>query len=40
MAIRGLVNDVAGSTVYWYVESQDPLRRTALTELMEFTLME
>jgi hypothetical protein len=40
MAIRGLVNDVAGSTIYWYVESQDPLRRTALTELMQVTLEE
>ena len=40
MAIRDLVSDVAGSTVYWYVESQDPLRRTAITELMQFTLLD
>ncbi len=38
MAIRELVNDVTGSTIYWYVESQDPLKRTAFTELMDFIL--
>jgi subtilisin family serine protease len=40
LAIRGLVNDVAGSTIYWYVESQDPLKRYAITELMQFILMD
>jgi len=38
LAIRGLVGDVAGPTIYWYVESQDPLKRSGVTELMQFIL--
>jgi hypothetical protein len=38
MAIRRLVGDLPDSTIYWCVESQDPLKRPAITELMYFTL--
>jgi subtilisin family serine protease len=37
-AIRRLVNDLTDSTIYWCVESQDPLKRPAITELMYFIL--
>jgi hypothetical protein len=36
--IRDLVNDVGGSTLYWYVESWDVLKRNAKTEVMSFVL--
>ena len=38
MAIRRSVRDVSGSTVYWYVESCDGLRRCAHTDLISFVL--
>ena len=37
-AIRRLVNDLTDSTIYWVVESQDSLKRPAITELMYFIL--
>jgi len=37
-AIRRLVNDLSDSMIYWCVESQDLLKRPAITELMYFTL--
>ena len=37
-AIRKLVGDVAGSTIYWYVDSWDRLNRSAKTEVMSFML--
>lgn len=37
-AIRRLVKDLTDSTIYWYVESWDPLTRPATTELMHFIL--
>jgi len=37
-AIRKLVNDTAGSMIYWYVESWDGLNRKSETEPMNFTL--
>ena len=36
--IMKLVNDVVGSTIYWYVESWDGLNRSAKTDVMEFVL--
>ncbi len=38
--IRGLVNDVAGSTIYWYVESWDGLGRYSKTGNLNFTLID
>jgi hypothetical protein len=38
MSIRKLVNDAAGSTIFWYVESWDGLNRTSKTGNMSFTL--
>ncbi len=37
-AIRKLVNDVTGSTIYWYMESWDGLGRYAKTDAMSFFL--
>ena len=37
-AIRKLVNDTAGSMIYWYVESWDGLNRYSKTEPMNFIL--
>ena len=37
-AIRKLVGDVSGSTIYWYVESWDGLGRYNKTEVMDFVL--
>ena len=37
-AIRRLVNDQIGSTIYWYVESWDGLGGYAKTGLMSFDL--
>ena len=39
-AIRKLVGDVSGPTIYWYVESWDSLRRYSKTNLMNFVLTE
>jgi hypothetical protein len=38
MAIKRLVKNVSGSTIYWYVESWDALGRYARTETMNFVL--
>jgi len=38
MAVRKLVGDASGSTIYWYVESWDGLNRYNKTELMDFVL--
>ena len=40
MAVRRLVGDETGSTIYWYVESWDGLGRNARTETMNFLLGE
>jgi parallel beta-helix repeat protein len=37
-AIRKLVGDVSGSTIYWYLESWDGLGRYAKTDVMSFVL--
>ena len=37
-AIRRLVGDQTGSTLYWYVESWDGLGRYAKTDVMSFLL--
>ena len=37
-AIKRLVRDVIGSTVYWFVESWDDLGRYVKTELATFSL--
>jgi len=37
-AIRKLVNDLTGSTIYWYVESWDGLGRYSKGEAMDFIL--
>ena len=37
-AVRKLVNDVVGSTIYWYVESWDGLNRYSKTDVMSFDL--
>jgi hypothetical protein len=38
LLIRRLVQDMSGSTIFWYVESQDGLNRTQTTEVMSFQL--
>lgn len=38
MAIRRLVGDETGSTIYWYVESWDGLGRYAKSDVMSFVL--
>ena len=38
MAIRRVVKDVSGSTIYWYVESWDGVKRYTETEVMSFVL--
>ena len=38
MAIRKVVGDTAGSTIYWYVESWDGLGRYSKTDVMNFVL--
>jgi hypothetical protein len=38
LLIRRLVGDRSGSTIFWYVESQDELNRTQTTEVMSFQL--
>ena len=38
MAIRRVVKDVSGSTIYWYVESWDGVKRYTETEVMSFGL--
>jgi hypothetical protein len=38
MAIRRVVRDTSGSTIYWYVESWDGLGRYNKTEVMNFLL--
>jgi hypothetical protein len=37
-AIRRLIGDQNGSTIYWYVESWDGLGRYNKTEVMDFVL--
>ncbi len=37
-AIRKLVGDASGSTIYWKVESWDGLNRRAETSVMSFVL--
>jgi hypothetical protein len=37
-AIRKLVGDVSGLTIYWYVESWDGLGRYAKSEVMSFVM--
>ena len=37
-AIRKLVNDAEGSTIYWYIESWDVIKRYQKTGNMQFTL--
>ena len=37
-AIKRLVNNVTGSTIYWYVESWDSLKRYSKTDVMSFVL--
>jgi hypothetical protein len=37
-AIRKLVSDMGGSSIYWYVESWDALKIYTKTEMMTFTL--
>jgi len=39
-AIRRLVGDVSGATIYGYVESWDGLGRYARTKVMDFGLMD
>jgi hypothetical protein len=39
-AIRNLVGDLSNSSIYWYVESFDKLKRNAQTEVMSFILMD
>ena len=39
-SIRKLVGDAAGSTIYWYVDSTDPLKRTSKTDVFNFVLTE
>ncbi len=36
--IRRLVGDRSGSTIYWYVESWDRIKRRAVTDVMSFIL--
>lgn len=38
LAIRRLVGDVSGSTIYWYVESWDGFNRYSTTDVMSFIL--
>jgi hypothetical protein len=38
MAIRRVVGDISGSTIYWYVESWDGLGRYNKTDVMNFVL--
>jgi hypothetical protein len=38
LLIRRLVQDMSGSTIFWYVESQDGLNRMQTTEVMSFQL--
>jgi hypothetical protein len=38
MAIRRVVRNVSGSTIYWYVESWDGLRKYNKTNVMNFVL--
>jgi len=40
MAVRRVVKDTSGSTIYWYVESWDGLKRYNKTDLMSFVLTE
>ena len=39
-AIRQLVDDESGSTIYWYVESWDALKNRSQTDPMSFVLIE
>ncbi len=39
-AIRKVVNDVNGSSIYWYIESSDGLNRSAKTGVNSFVLTE
>lgn len=38
MKVRKLVGDITGSSIYWYIESWDGLKRYSRTEIMGFTL--
>ena len=40
MAIRRVVKDTSGSTIYWYVESWDGLNRYTKTDVMNFVLLD
>jgi hypothetical protein len=40
MAVRRVVKDTSGSTIYWYVESWDGLKRYNKTDVMSFVLTE
>jgi hypothetical protein len=37
-AIRRVVEDVSGSTIYWYIESWDGVKRHSQTDTMNFVL--
>ncbi len=37
-AIRRLVKDTSGATIYWFVEARDGINRRTITELMSFIL--
>jgi hypothetical protein len=37
-AIRKVVNDVSGSSIYWYIESWDVLNRPVETDVSSFVL--
>ncbi len=37
-AIRGLVKNISGATIYWFVEARDGINRRTITELMSFIL--
>ena len=39
-AIRKVVHDVSGSSIYWYIESTDVLKRSAKTGVSSFVLTE
>ena len=40
MRIRKLVGDVSGSTIFWYVEAWDGLKRYSRTDVMSFILID
>lgn len=38
--VRKLIGDVTGSSIYWYVEAWDGLKRYSRTQVMRFTLID